>query len=229
MSVRMPADPQHYVSEPFPRDYSTGERLSDAMLHLIGLVMALAAVPVLITLTAVWHGTVSGIVGVSVYGACLIAMLTASLAYNHTPRQDLRDLLRRIDMSAIYLLIAGTVTAFALLSGTGQTFVTLMWVAAAAAVISAFLRRRGTGVVSICISLTMGWAVLIGGGEVMDSTSRSVFVLIVVGGVLYSLGTPFLLMRNLRFHNTIWHGFVVVASVILFVAVFLHAAQSVMS
>lgn len=223
----MSVDPNHEDHAPFPRAYSPGERISDVMMHLMGLVMALAAVPVLITLTAIWHGNASGIVGVSVYGGCLIAMLLASLAYNHMPDNHRRDLLRRIDMSAIYLLIAGTVTAFALLSGTGTAFVTFLWIAVGAAVVSAFLRRRGTGFISVCISLALGWAVLFGGQEVMEATSRPVFVLILVGGVLYSLGTPFLLMRNLRFHNTIWHGFVIVASVIVFVAVFLHAAQSV--
>ena len=97
------------------RPYTRGERISDAVVHLAALTVALAAVPVLITLTAIWHGTFTGVLGVTVYGICLIAMLTASLAYNHVMHPGWQDRLRRLDMCAIYLKIAGTVTPFALL------------------------------------------------------------------------------------------------------------------
>lgn len=217
--------PTHNVTQ--ARPYGRDERAWDAAVHLMGLVAALAAVPVLITLTVIWHHDAFGIAGVSIYGACLIMMLTASLVYNHTYNPNLSDLLRRIDMSAIYLKIAGTVTPFVLLSGTGATFLAAMWTAAVLATVTVFVRRRRSSVLSVGIGLAMGWAVLFGGGEVIATTSWSVFALMIAGGVLYSLGTPFLLMPNLRFHNAIWHGFVVVASVVFFVAIFLHSSQSV--
>ncbi|PWJ21933.1 hemolysin III [Jannaschia seohaensis] len=196
------------------------------MIHLAGLALAVAAVPVLITLTAVWRDDVTDIVGVSVYGATLIAMLSASLAYNHVPHPDWSDLLRRIDMSAIYLKIAGTVTPFALLSDTGAVFLASMWSGAALATATVFLRRRRTSGLSVCIALAMGWAVLVGGGDVIATTTWPVFGLMLAGGLLYSLGTPFLLLDKLRFHNAIWHGFVVLASVAFCVAIFWHLAAT---
>jgi hemolysin III len=207
-----------------PRAYDRAERTCDVVIHLAGLVLALAAVPVLITLAAIWRGDLAGVAGVSIYGATLIAMLSASLAYNHVWRPDWSDLLRKIDMSAIYLKIAGTVTPFAVLSGTGAGFVAAMWTAAVVATATVFLRRRRSSLVSVGIGLGMGWAVLVAGGDVIAATSGPVFALIVVGGVLYSLGTPFLLMGGMRFHNAIWHGFVVAASVVFFVAILWHLA-----
>ncbi|MGB3553558.1 MAG: hemolysin III family protein [Jannaschia sp.] len=204
------------------RSYDRVERVSDAVIHLAGLALALAAVPVLITLTAIWRGDAAGIAGVSVYGATLIAMLSASLAYNHVYRPEWADALRKLDMSAIYLKIAGTVTPFALLSGTGATFLAVMWSAAVLATATVFLRRRRSSGLSVGIGLAMGWAVLVAGGDVIASTSWPVFGLMIAGGLLYSLGTPFLLMERMRFHNAIWHGFVVVASVVYFVAIFFH-------
>lgn len=204
------------------RAYDRAERVSDAVVHITGLVLALAAVPVLITLTALLRGDATGIAAVSVYGATLIAMLSASLAYNHIPNPDWHDLLRRLDLSAIYLKIAGTVTPFALLTGTGALFLTAMWTAALVATATTFLRTRRSSGLSVLIGLSMGWAVLIGGGEVIASTSWPVFVLMLAGGLLYSLGTPFLLLERMRFHNAIWHGFVVAASVVYFVAVTWH-------
>ncbi len=204
------------------RVYDPLELRSDAVVHLAGLVLAVAAVPTLITLTATLRGDALGIAAVSVYGATLIAMLSASLAYNHVGNPAWKDRLRRLDLAAIYLKIAGTVTPFALLSGTGTTFLAVMWTVAVVATATAFLRRRRSTALSIGIGLGMGWAVLIGGGEVIATTSWPVFALMLAGGILYSLGTPFLVLDRLRFHNAIWHGFVVAASVIFFVAILLH-------
>jgi hemolysin III len=216
-------DERHHAARP----YSRGERVSDAAVHLGAITLALGAVPVLIGYVATRHGTLTGTIGVSVYGICLIAMLSASLAYNHVYHPDWSDRLRRLDLSAIYLKIAGTVTPFALLSGTGAPFVAAMWTAAVVATATAFLRRRRSTALSVGIALAMGWAVLLGGRDVIATVSWPVLILMVTGGVLYTLGTPFLLAERLRYHNTIWHAFVVAASVIYFVAVFVHAAQSV--
>ncbi|MBM2575934.1 hemolysin III family protein [Jannaschia sp. Os4] len=218
--------PSDHPAQAAERPYDRAERMSDAVVHLAALIAALAAVPVLITLTAVWHGTLTGIVGVSVYGASLIAMLGCSLAYNHVYHPGWTERLRRLDMSAIYLKIAGTVTPFALLSGAGGTFLAAMWTAALVATVTVFVRRTRSTAVSIGIGLAMGWAVLLGGQGVIETVSWPVLILMVAGGLLYTAGTPFLVARRLRFHNTIWHVFVVAASVIYFAAVLLHAAQS---
>ncbi|MCK0168218.1 hemolysin III family protein [Jannaschia sp. S6380] len=215
----------HTGPEPLPigpRPYDRAELISDAVVHLAGLMLAVIAVPVLITLTATLRGDALGILAVSIYGATLIAMLSASLAYNHIHNPDLKDRLRRLDLSAIYLKIAGTVTPFALLSGTGAIFLGAMWTVAVVATATAFLRQRRSTLLSVGIGLGMGWAVLVGGGEVIATTSWPVFGLMLAGGVLYSLGTPFLMLERMRFHNAIWHGFVVAASVVYFVAITWH-------
>lgn len=207
------------------RIYTRAELLSDAIVHLAALILAIGAVPVLITLTATWRTGAPGIVGVSIYGASLIAMLTASLLHNHLPKPDWRDWLRRFDHAAIYLKIAGTYTPFALLSGTGTGILVAIWTVAIVATIGNFLVRKWSTVVGTLICLGMGWAIVFGGRDLMALMSTPVVVLMVVGGVLYSAGTAFLLLSRMRFHNTIWHGFVVAASTVFFVAVFLHAAQ----
>ncbi len=208
------------------RPYSRAELVSDAAVHFAALLLALGAVPVLITLTAVWRGDAPGIVGVSLYGATLIAMLAASLAYNHLPRPAWRGVLKRLDQSAIYLKIAGTYTPFALLSGVGTGLLAVIWSVAALAVAASFVMARRPMLLGVAICLGMGWAVLVGGQDVIARVSMPVFVLMLVGGVLYSVGTVFVLNDRLRFHNTIWHLFVVAASTLFFVAIFLHAAQT---
>ncbi len=206
------------------RAYSSAERASDFYVHIAALVIAMGAVPVLIAMTAIWRDDSYSVLGVSIYGIALIAMLTASLLYNHAGRPHLTGLLRRIDMSAIHLKIAGTYTPFALLTGAGSGLLTAVWSAAAAAMaVSLFLRNVPSGL-SVAMCLATGWAVVMGGSDLLGTIPQHVAILMLVGGVLYSVGTLFLLSWRLKFHNTIWHGFVAVASIVFFVAVFLCAA-----
>lgn len=222
----MDAKPDTDAPAPAERDYSRPELISDAVVHLAALVLAVGAVPVLITLTALWRGDAPGVVGVTLYGVTLIAMLAASLAYNHLPRPEWREMLRRLDVSAIYFKIAGTYTPFTLLSKAGWGMLSAIWSVAILATLGNFLLKRRPTALAVGICLAMGWAVVIGGRDVVAGLSAPVFVLMLVGGVLYSLGTAFLLLERVRFHNTIWHVFVVAASAVFFVAVFLHAAQT---
>ena len=94
------------------RPYSRAELAVDAWVHIAALALAVGAVPVLITLTAVWRGDAMGITGVSIYGATLIAMLTCSLLYNHLPRPEWRAMLLRFDQSAIRMDQVRTLSEF---------------------------------------------------------------------------------------------------------------------
>ena len=207
--------------------YSRAERLSDAIVHMVALVAALSAVPVLITLAAVWRGDASAIVGTAVYGGTLIAMILCSALYNMFDSSAWQGLLRRLDHSAIYFKIAGTYTPFMLLSGGhGTWLLTGLWGAALA---GSGLRSFGSPRwkwVAFGLYLAMGWAGLVFGWPLMSALSAPVLGLIVAGGLLYTLGTAFLLWESLPFHNTVWHVFVMTASATFFVAVTLHLAET---
>jgi hemolysin III len=208
------------------RPYDRAEKLSDAVIHLLALGLAVAAVPALVSWAAIRHGGLGAVAGVSLYGATLIAMLLCSYLYNHLDRPHLTGRLRRLDMSAIFVKIAGTVTPFALLSGTGKLLLATIWLAAALGVAAAVFLRRHPTFLSVSFALGMGWGVLVAGRDVIAATSWSVLALMLAGGLFYSLGTPFLMVERLRFHNAIWHGFVVAGSVAFFAAVALHTAQT---
>ena len=121
-------------SPPEPRVYSRAERLSDAALHVTGLGAALAAVPVLVVLAALLRGDAPSIVGTSVYGVTLLAMILCSALFNMIARPDWAWLLQRLDHAAIYLKIAGTYTPFALMTGEGGGLALAIWAAAAVGV-----------------------------------------------------------------------------------------------
>lgn len=207
--------------------YSRAERLTDAVVHISGLAFALIAVPVLILLTMRTQTGSTAIVAASVYGATLIAMIFFSALYNMVPHPRWTRLFRSLDHSAIYCKIAGTYTPFTLLPGGHGTWLLAgLWTAA--------LAGSGLRVVSpdrlrwlaLLLSLGMGWAGLFAGGAFFDGLSQQVIVLIVTGGVLYTVGLGFMLLDRMPFHYTIWHVFVLAATIVFYAAVTVHLVQT---
>jgi hemolysin III len=208
-------------------DYSRAERLSDAVVHVLGIAAALVAVPVLIFLAVTLRGDAPAVVATTLYGLALVTMLVFSALFHLTTRPGLRRVFRSLDHTAILCLIAATYTPFVLLSGAEATgLLATLW---AAALLGAALRAFAPDrlkLAAIALALGMGWAGLIGGGELLAALSTPVLVLITTGGVLYSLGVVFCLWERLPFHYTIWHVCVLAASAVFYAAVTVQLVQS---
>lgn len=206
---------------------SRAESLSDAAVHLAGLAAAVVAVPLLVARAVDGRGDASAILGTSVYGATLIAMILCSALYNMVPSGAWTQLLRRLDHSAIYFKIAGTYTAFTLLSdGHGMVLLAGLWAAALIGTALRVLAHDRTRNVAIGLYVAMGWAGVFAGWSLFAQMSPEVLALIVVGGLLYTGGMTFYLLERLPFHTTIWHLFVLAASVAFFAAVDAHLADT---
>ncbi len=207
------------VAKMVHRAYSRAEYVSDAVVHVAGLALALMAVPALIVVAALLRGDAPSVVGTSVYGAALILMLLASALYNMILRPDWSGILKRLDHSGIYIKIAGTYTPFTLISGQGVGLMAGLWGAALAGVILKVLAPHRFRWLGLALYLGMGWAGVIAGRALMAALPTPVIVLMITGGVLYTLGVIFYLWDRLPFHNTIWHVFVLVASLVFYAAV----------
>ncbi|OZA16103.1 MAG: Hly-III family protein, partial [Rhodobacterales bacterium 17-64-5] len=97
--------------------YSRAEWISDAVVHVLGVVLALAAVPVLITLAVFLHGNFSAVAAITLYGVALVLMLVFSALYNMSISPRPRRIFRSLDHTAILCKIAATYTPFAVFSG----------------------------------------------------------------------------------------------------------------
>lgn len=204
---------------PPSRTVTRAERLSDAVIHVAGLALAIGAVPVLVVLAALTRGDAAAMVGVSVYSATLILMILCSALYHMVPYASWKGLLRRLDHSAIYLKIAGTYTPFALLSGQGGGLVAGLWGAAAAGLSLKMISPDRFRWAALALYLGMGWAGVALGGALLGALATPVIVLMIVGGGLYTLGVVFFLWERLPFQNAIWHGFVLAATLVFYIAV----------
>lgn len=203
-----------------PSVYSRAERLSDAALHVTGVIGALVAAPIIIILAAVWFGDAGTVTAAAVYGGSLFAMLTCSAVYHMAPLPAWKDWLRRMDQSAIYVKIAGTFTPFAVLAGSSTgLFLAGLWSAALAGAAMILFGPTGIKWPSLILYLAIGWVGVAAGQPMIAALSAPGFALIVIGGLLYTIGVIFFLWERLPFHNTIWHGFVLVATAIFYAAV----------
>lgn len=200
------------------RLYSRLEHRADAAIHILGVGFAVGA-----TSWLLWN--VSGaatVAAVSVYCAGLLAMIVASAAYNLAPTGTLKDILRRFDHSAIFVMIAATYTPFAadrLGYPVGDVILALVWSAAAAGVALKMIFPRRFEKVSIALYLAMGWLIVTAIKPLAASVAAIDFWLLIGGGLIYSAGVAFYLIERIPFHKAIWHGFVLAAAVLHFAAI----------
>jgi len=207
--------------------YSLSERRADWIVHAFGIAWGLVAVPVLLVLADPWNDWAK-LVSCLLYSFGLLWMLGLSTAYNGVTTYVGKGVLRRLDHAGIFLLIAGSYSPFALVKiggAWGIIIFSVIWSMAALGLLLAVCFPRKGDRLSLILCLVMGWSVLVSIGRLIDSVSTGVFVLLAVGGVLYTAGVGFHLAIRLRYHNAIWHAFVIAAAVCHWVAV-LMAMQS---
>lgn len=206
---------------PLHPTYSSPEQWVDNAVHITGVVAALIAVPVMVTLAAVWHNDAPTIAAATVYGLGLIAMLAASAGYHLVRRPQVKELLRRCDHAAIYIKIAATYTPFTvLIGGAGALWLLAgIWGAAVVGLALKVFAPRRYELASVGLYLAMGWAGLIIGGPMIEGLTQTGLVLIIVGGALYTIGVGFHLWHGLPYQNAIWHGLVLAASFVFYAAV----------
>lgn len=208
------------------RTESRGEEIANSVSHGIGLLAALAAVPVLV-LAAVQRGGAAGIVGASVFGATIVLMYLASTLYHALPWTRAKRVFRILDHGAIYLLIAGTYMPFTLgvLRGTwGWTLFGLVWGLAVAGVVFKAVGGVRHPKLSTCVYLAMGWLILIAARPVWLRVPPWGLFWLFAGGIAYTAGVAFFAARRVRYSHFVWHLFVLAGTACHFIAVLWYAA-----
>lgn len=204
---------------------SRGEELANALSHGLGIVLSLAAVTLLAVFAAL-NGTARHIVSFSIYGATLVLLYTASTLYHSFRDPSVKRILRVCDHAAIYLLIAGTYTPFALVvfhGAFGWTLFGLVWGMAATGVLLKLLFVGRFHGVAVGLYIAMGWLVVIGIKPLIRDVPGPGLALLVAGGLLYTGGVVFYANKRIPWNHAIWHLFVLGGSVCQFFAILFYA------
>jgi hemolysin III len=208
------------------REQSLGEEIANGISHGIGLLLAIAALPILIV-NAVHTGTAADVVGVSIFGSTLVLLYLTSTIYHAVTEPHAKRVLRLIDHSAIYLLIAGTYTPFTLgvLSGPwGWTLFGLVWGFALAGLCLKAFAGTKFPVLSTWLYVAMGWLVLIAIKPLWEALPAWGLFWLVAGGLFYTFGVAFYFLdERFRYTHFVWHLFVLAGSVSHFFAVLYYA------
>ncbi|PWL30777.1 hemolysin III family protein [uncultured Roseivirga sp.] len=189
--------------------YTPEEELANAITHGIGILGALVAfIYVLlqpIENTAVFWST-------SVFCATAFILYSSSTLYHSVKSKSKKFLFKKLDHISIYLLIAGTFTPFCwgVLGNTslGINLLIAVWAIAIAGIIFKIFLTGKLEFISLASYLGMGWLGFLMFDEIAEILSQEVVNMMLYGGVSYTVGVAFYLMRKLKYHHAIWHLFV---------------------
>lgn len=196
------------------------EEILNAVTHGIGTILSIVALCVMIVLyndVSTWH-LMSG----AIYGGSLVLLYLASTLYHSFTNEKLKSLFKFFDHAAIYILIAGNYTPFALIplhGDFGWTVFSVIWALAAIGILfQVFFVRRFKIFSTICY-LLMGWFAVVMIEPLIASLPIEGIYWLLAGGLFYTVGSIFYLVKRIPYNHAIWHLFVLAGSAAHFVAV----------
>lgn len=198
------------------RPQSRGEEIANSISHGVGMLLAIAATPILIVM-AVRHGGAAAIVGSSIFGTSMILLYCASTLYHALPENRAKRVFKVLDHSAIFLLIAGTYTPFTLgvLNGAlGWTLFGLVWGLAVIGIVMKGVWGASQNWISTGLYVLMGWLIVIAIKPLWLNMEPWGLFWLVAGGLSYTLGVVFFVLdEKIKYSHFIWHLFVIAGSV----------------
>jgi len=204
--------------------YSPGEEIANSITHGFGTLLALTGLVALIINASrygdAWHVTTS-----SIFGATLVFSYLVSTLYHSIPQVTAKQILRSLDHSAIFLLIAGTYTPFmlvALRGPWGWSLFGTVWGLALIGIVLKVTHFNRVRALSMVLYLAMGWIVIIAIKPLITVLDTSGLALLVAGGLAYTGGVAFYGWNKLPYNHAIWHLFVLAGSACHFFAIYLH-------
>ena len=196
----------------------------NSITHLVGAGIAIAGLAVLVVRASL-TGDPWKIVSASIYGTTLVVLYIFSTLY-HSLRGESKRVFRKLDHTAIYLLIAGTYTPFTLVTlrgGWGWSLFGIVWGLTAVGMAQEMLFVWRTRLVSVVLHLLMGWVIVIAAPVVWQKLEPSALILLGAGGLFYTVGVLFYAFdKKIAHGHGIWHLFVAAGSLSHYMAVFLY-------
>ncbi|MES2685135.1 MAG: hemolysin III family protein [Pseudomonadota bacterium] len=223
--------PQSSSRRSAPPVYSSGEEIAHSVTHGLGALLAVGGLTVLAARAAM-HGQYLHVVACSVFGVAMLLTYLASAIYHSIPLSLLpnaKNVLRAVDQSFVYVLIAGTYTPFALLvlpEPVGLPVFVITWTVALGAIALRVLHAEMHERVALWLYLAMGWGFLPLMSQLDAALPATGFRLLALGGAAYTLGVVFYRQTRMPYHHAIWHLFTLLGSALHYFAVLLYVIPS---
>jgi hemolysin III len=201
--------------------FSKEEEISNSITHGIGVILSIAALVILIVFASL-YGNVWHAVSFTLFGATMLLLYTSSTLLHALKPGKAKDFFEIMDHSSIYFFIAGSYTPFLLVaaqSATGWTLFGIVWgLAIGGTIFKAFFVKKFL-FTSTLLYVVMGWLIVFVWNDLVAAIHPTSLILLIIGGLLYTVGAIFYIWKLFKHHHAVWHVFVLSATVCHFFAV----------
>ena len=201
--------------------YSKGEEIANAITHGIGVLLSVAALVLLIVSSSL-HGDAWHVVSFTIFGFTMLLLYTSSTLVHSFPEGRAKYVFEILDHGSIYLFIAGTYTPFLLVtirSPLAWVLFGIIWGVAISGVVFKVFFVKKFLFTSTLIYVLMGWMIVFFWGSLTQNLPHEGILLLIIGGVCYTLGSIFYVWRGFPFHHAVWHLFVLAGSICHFFSI----------
>lgn len=202
-----------------PKIYSPREEKLNVVSHAAGIILSIIGLVLLLLRAADTLEVFASLI----YGLSLMTLFSGSTFYHAAKDPVKREKLRLLDHSAIYFLIAGTYTPLMLCIAHGKAEIVVLvivWSLALIGVVLEMLRLKPFKGFTIILYALMGWACLAVMPQLIRNLPSTAFMCLLAGGIAYTVGIPFYIMRK-EFCHALWHFFVIAGAVLHFLCIYL--------
>ncbi|MCX7714761.1 MAG: hemolysin III family protein [Clostridia bacterium] len=204
--------------------YTVGEEIFNAVSHGIGALLSAAAFALLVVCAAL-YGDGYSIASAIVFGTSLVVLYSMSAVYHIATNATAKYVLRVFDHCSIFLLIAGTYTPYLLVtirSVLGWTMFGLIWAAALVGVVLNCISMERFRRTSLICYVCMGWAIVFAMKPIASAMESTGLVLLIAGGIVYTIGVIFYVMKKYKYMHSVWHLFVLAGSICHYFSILLY-------
>ncbi|WP_295152286.1 hemolysin III family protein [uncultured Ruminococcus sp.] len=195
--------------------YTLGEEIFNSVSHGIGGGLAIAGTVVLIVFAAI-NSNAWGVVSSAIYGASLIILYTMSTLYHALTNRRAKFFFRIMDHNTIFFLIAGTYTPITLVplrGAFGWVLFGTIWAAAVVGIVLNSIDLEKFRKPSVVCYILMGWGVVFAVKPMLVSVNRLSLIFLLTGGLFYTFGVIFYVLKSKRYFHSVWHLFTIAGSV----------------
>ncbi|WP_077622181.1 PAQR family membrane homeostasis protein TrhA [Sediminibacillus massiliensis] len=204
--------------------FTKGEEIANSVTHGIGALLSIAALVTLI-IHASLYGTFWHLTSFTLFGLTMVLLYVSSTFVHALPKGKAKDIFEILDHSAIYFFIAGTYTPYLFLAvdgWIGWTLFGVVWgLAIAGTIFKCFFVKKFLFVSTIGY-IVIGWQIVFAWQILVKNVPYNGMLFLVIGGLLYTLGSIFYVWRGFKFHHAVWHLFVLGGSIFHFFSVILY-------
>ncbi|HKJ48598.1 MAG TPA: hemolysin III family protein [Christiangramia sp.] len=211
-----------------PKYYPPKEERLNILSHGIGFGLSILAL-ILLILKARKFGDQEHLVSFTIFGASMVLVYAASTFYHSAKASRLRIRLNILDHAAIYILIAGTYTPFALVTLEGTAGITILWIVWVMALVGVILKLFYAGryqLLSTILYVAMGWLIIFAINPLIENLSTEGIWWLFGGGIFYTIGAILFMLNRIPYNHAIFHIFVLLGTFAHFVSIYFYILPS---